>query len=159
TERLRLLGQVGSGLAHQLRNGVTGARLAVQLHARACNGKADGEALEVALRQLDLVEANLKRFLELGRTEALRREPCDLGALIDDAVTLLGPQCRHAHIDMRWQKPASHPMLLGDSVQLGHLFLNIISNAVEAAGTNGWVEVRLRIDESQTSNGKAPCVV
>ena len=36
TERLRLLGQVSGGLAHQLRNGVTGARLAVQLHARAC---------------------------------------------------------------------------------------------------------------------------
>jgi len=30
TERLRLLGQVSGGLAHQLRNGVTGARLAVQ---------------------------------------------------------------------------------------------------------------------------------
>src|SRR5262249_37726656 len=32
SERLRLLGQVSGGLAHQLRNGVQGARLAVQLH-------------------------------------------------------------------------------------------------------------------------------
>src|SRR5207253_9546235 len=31
TERLRLLGQVSGGLAHQLRNGLAGARLAVQL--------------------------------------------------------------------------------------------------------------------------------
>src|SRR5262249_55507163 len=60
TERLRLLGQVSGGLAHQLRNGITGARLAVQLHASECAacardvppGKApDPEALEVALRQ------------------------------------------------------------------------------------------------------------
>src|SRR5262249_16234809 len=38
TERLRLLGQVSGGLAHQLRNGITGARLAVQVHARECSG-------------------------------------------------------------------------------------------------------------------------
>ncbi|MGF1583085.1 MAG: HAMP domain-containing protein, partial [Gemmataceae bacterium] len=35
-ERLRLLGQLGGGLAHQLRNAVTGARLAVQLHDPEC---------------------------------------------------------------------------------------------------------------------------
>ena len=50
TERLRLLGQVGSGLAHLLRNGVTGARLAVQLHARACDSQADGEGVEATMR-------------------------------------------------------------------------------------------------------------
>src|SRR5262249_36559930 len=52
-ERLRLLGQVGGGLAHQLRNGLTGVRLAVQLHARECGD--DAEALDVALRQLALL--------------------------------------------------------------------------------------------------------
>ena len=36
SERLALLGQVSGGLAHQLRNSVTGARLAVQLHQRRC---------------------------------------------------------------------------------------------------------------------------
>src|SRR5204862_2702084 len=65
TERLRLLGQVSGGLAHQLRNGVAGARLAVQLHLKESSGAEDQEALEVALRQLTLVELHLKRFLDL----------------------------------------------------------------------------------------------
>src|SRR5438128_1608644 len=89
SERLRLLGQVSGGLAHQLRNGVTGAKLAVQLHARACNGQTDGEPLDVALRQLTLVESHLKRFLDLGKTTELRRQPCDLQALLDETVGLL----------------------------------------------------------------------
>src|SRR5262249_51184744 len=55
SERLRLLGQVSGGLAHQLRNEVTGARLALQLHAREVNGHADPEPIEVALRQLSLM--------------------------------------------------------------------------------------------------------
>jgi len=140
TERLRLLGQIGGGLAHQLRNGVTGARLAIQLHARSCAG-ADAEALDVALRQLSLVEANLKRFLDLGRTDSPHREPCDVDVLLEEAVALLRPQCRHTHTELRWQRGPACP-LDGDPIQLGHLFLNVLSNAVEAAGPGGWVEVR-----------------
>ena len=143
TERLRLLGQVSGGLAHQLRNGVTGARLAVQLHSRACG--ADAETLAVALRQLTLVEMHLKRFLDLGKTLELRRERCDLTALVDEAVALLGPQCRHAHIDLRCERAAGADQLVlcGDPSQLGHLLLNVLTNAIEAAGPDGRVEVHL----------------
>ncbi|MCC6421260.1 MAG: HAMP domain-containing histidine kinase [Gemmataceae bacterium] len=148
TERLRLLGQVSGGLAHQLRNGVTGARLAVQVHARECDGQADGEALAVALRQLVLVEMHLKRFLDLGRSTNLRREPCAPAAAIDETLDLLRPQARHARIELRWRLPedagAAGLTVLGDAGQLGHLLLNVVTNALEAAGPGGWVEVRLR---------------
>jgi signal transduction histidine kinase len=144
SERLRLLGQVSGGLAHQLRNGVAGARLAVQLHAAECHGLADAEALEVALRQLALVEANLKRFLDLGRTEDLRRERCSVGELIEESIGLLRPQCQHAGIELRWQPPAPPLFVRGDPGQLGQLFLNVIGNAVEAAGPGGWVAITAR---------------
>ncbi len=148
-ERLRLLDQVGGGLAHQLRNGVTGARLALQLHARGCTAAADPEALAVALRQLTLLEAKLRRFLELGRTGGLTVEPCDLAALVGEAVALLRPQCRHAHIDLRWHPPDRSAIIPGDAGQLGQLFLNVLANAVEAAGPGGWVEVVLPPAERQ----------
>jgi signal transduction histidine kinase len=144
TERLRLLGQVGGGLAHQLRNGLTGARLAVQLFLRECSAGTDTAALEKALRQLALLETNLKRFLDLGRQDNPRREPCSLAALVAEAVDLLRPQCRHAGIDLRWHPPDGDAILQGDAGQLGQLLLNILGNAVEAASPGGWVEVRLR---------------
>ncbi len=144
TERLRLLGQVGGGLAHQLRNGVTGARLALQIHERECTGKVDTEGLDVALRQLDLMEANLKRFLALGQTEQLRREPCDLGKLIAEAIDLLRPQCRHTRTELCMVPPTQTMYFRGDAGRLGHLFLNVIGNAVEAAGPGGRVEVVVR---------------
>src|SRR6266568_4687894 len=97
TERFRLLGQVSGGLAHQLRNGVTGASLAVQVHARECAGPPDAEALQVALRQLALVESHLKRFLALGKGTKLERKTLSLAALLDETIALLRPQCRHAH--------------------------------------------------------------
>lgn len=145
TERLRLLGQVSGGLAHQLRNGVTGARLAVQLHARECAG-SDTEPLQVALRQLDLVEANLKRFLDLGRADEPRRQPCSLTTLVSEAVMLLRPQCKHARTDLRWE-PAEEIRLSADPAQIGHLLHNVLGNAVEAAGPGGMVDVRAHVDQ------------
>jgi len=147
TEQLRLIAQLSSGLAHQLRNSVTGARLAVQVHAGECP-MGDDDALGVVLRQLALMEANLRRFLDLGQTEGWRREPCDLRELIEESVILLRPQCRHAHIELLWTSLSVPMMLNGDRGQLGHLVLNVLGNAVEAAGPYGTVAVRLiREDE------------
>jgi signal transduction histidine kinase len=177
TERLRLLGQVSGGLAHQLRNGVTGARLAVQLHARSCNGHpsppslslaADAEALDVALRQLALLELHLKRFLDLGKASEIQKQRCDLLKLLDETVTLLQPQCRHADIKLDWHAPTdlTEPTLQADRGQLSQMFLNLLTNAIEAAGPGGMVEVVLertpnrptaiRIEVRDSGPGPAP---
>ena len=39
-------------------------------------------------------------------------------------------------------EPTTAIDLVGDPGQLGHLFLNVLTNALEAAGPGGWVEVR-----------------
>jgi signal transduction histidine kinase len=141
TERLRLLGQLSAGLAHQLRNSATGARLAVQLHLRECAGKFDSEALEVALRQLTLLESNLKRFLELGRTEHGRPAGCSIVALVDEAVRLFGPQCRHSRVELRWRKPVEEAFVCADAGQMTQVLINLLDNALGAAGQGGWVEL------------------
>jgi signal transduction histidine kinase len=143
TERLRLLGQLSGGLAHQLRNGIAGARLAVQLHAGECSS-SEGEALQVALRQLALLEAHLRRFLALGQDGVPCREPCSLLTLIRDVEALLSPQFRHAGIDWRWQPPSHDYLIEGNPDQLAQLFLNVLSNGMEAAGPGGWVSLAIR---------------
>jgi signal transduction histidine kinase len=141
SERLRLLGQFSGGLAHQLRNAAAGAKLAVELFLTE-NPSADPEPLQVALRQLARIESNLRQFLDLGKPPAGVRQPCDLVKLIDQAVSLLRPQCQHAGTELRWDPPAEACVIPGDAAQLGHLFGNVIGNAVEAAGPGGTVEVR-----------------
>lgn len=142
SERLRLLGQFSGGLAHQLRNAAAGAKLSVELFL-AENPSADPEPLQVALRQLARIEANLRQFLDLGKPPAGDRKPCDMMKLIGQAVTLLRPQCQHAGTELKWDPPAGSVVLSGDTTQLGHLFGNVIGNAVEAAGPGGTVEIRI----------------
>jgi signal transduction histidine kinase len=142
SERLRLLGQVSGGLAHQMRNGLTGARLAVQLFLQELPPGADASALEVALRQLTLLETHVKRFLDLGRAGPARTGPCSLTALVSESVELLRPRCRHAGIELLWQPSNDALALEGDAGQLGEMIVNLLGNAIDAAGPGGRVEVR-----------------
>ncbi|VTS02782.1 sensor histidine kinase [Tuwongella immobilis] len=138
SERMRLLGEVSGGLAHQLRNAVTGARLAVQVHVSELPHASD-EALDVAIRQLDLMESHLRRFFELGNGEEGRCEPCDLVAILHESIDLIAPQAKHARIHIQLNLPSSMP-IFGDAGQIRHLFLNLLGNAMDAVGTDGEVE-------------------
>ncbi|MFM8274486.1 MAG: sensor histidine kinase [Gemmata sp.] len=162
TERLQVLGQFSGGLAHQLRNAAAGARLAVELFLTE-NPAADPEPLRVALRQLARIEANLRQFLALGKPPDGERKPCDLGELVDQAVSLLRPQCQHAGTALLWEAPRDPVAVTGDPTQLAHLLGNVIGNAVEVAGARGEVVVRLsathggaRVDVSDTGPGPPP---
>ncbi|HEV3440601.1 MAG TPA: HAMP domain-containing sensor histidine kinase [Gemmata sp.] len=149
TERLRVLGQFSGGLAHQLRNAAAGAKLAVELFL-AENATADPEPLRVALRQLARIETNLRQFLDLGKPPTDVRKPCDLVKLIDQAITLLKPQCQHTGTVLVWNPGIEPRIVSGDPTPLSHLFGNVIGNAVEAAGPGGTVEVRIL--DSDTKN-------
>lgn len=143
SERFRLLGQVSGGLAHQIRNGMTGTRLAVQLHARQCALAPGDETLAVALRQLTLLEEKLGRFLHLGHEDGARLEPCSFTKVVDESIELLRPQARHAHVKLTWHSPTQEINVSGDAGQLGHVVVNVITNAMEAAGKDGEVNVVL----------------
>ncbi len=145
TERLRLTTQLASGLAHQLRNSVTGAKLAVQLHV-ADHPNEDSEALSVTLRQLALMEANLRRFIDLGRPGEGKREICSLNQILTEAIELHRPRCKHAGIELRSEMPIEEIRITGNAGQLSDLFGNLISNAVDAVGLSGEVAVALRRD-------------
>ncbi len=135
-ERLRTLGRLGAGIAHQMRNAATGARLALDLHRQDCPLGETCEALDVASRQLSLIEAHSKRFLVLGRNEATQHEPVDLGQLVDEVLPLVRPVCNHARIDLQFTKPATPVVISGDASALGQLLINLLTNAIEAAAAS-----------------------
>jgi signal transduction histidine kinase len=144
SERLALLGQLAGGLAHHLRNNVTGALMAVQLHARECD--ADPESLDVALRQLALTEENLKQFLAAPQrpdmTPVLHRVACRLSDVIQEVVDLLDPSLRHRRVQLSvLEKTVGHASLEADAAQLRHLLMNLLLNAADAAGPGGWVRI------------------
>jgi signal transduction histidine kinase len=147
-ERLRLIGQFAGGLAHQIRNAATGARLAIELQEREAP-PSDPEPLQVARSQLARIEQAVKQFLDLGRGPDGVKTKLDLRTVITDAVALLAPGCRHGGTALTWSPPLESLQVRGNPDNLGHLFTNLIGNAVEAAGPGGTVEIVARTMASE----------
>ena len=133
-EQLRTLDRLGAGMAHQLRNAATGGRMAIELHRRQCVAGPADESLEVALRQLRLMESYLQRFMALGRDQPKAAENVCLATVVEDALSLVRPACVHAGIDLEFVPPARPFRVRGDPEALRQLTVNLALNAVEATG-------------------------
>jgi signal transduction histidine kinase len=160
SERLSLLGQLSGGLAHQLRNSVAGARIAVQLHKRHCK-QIDQDSLAVALRQLTITESHLSRFLSAGQPMPPRPAQCDLRQIVTDVAALVGPAFSHRSVRLETDGEGPSLQIHADADQLGQLLLNLILNGMEAAGNCGWVRVTLKRQGSSvairvTDSGAGP---
>lgn len=146
SERLRTLGQLGAGIAHQIRNSATGALMALELHSAELPSETDRESLDVALRQLKLMETSLKRFLQLGRGDRLPMQTVDLRQLVDQTLLLVEPACRHARIQLRWTAPDSECHVRGEPDSLRQLLLNLLVNAIEAAAGASTEQGTIRVE-------------
>lgn len=140
-ERQSILGQFSGGLAHQLRNAAGGAKLALDLYQPG----GDNEPLEIASRQIDRIGEMVGQFLTLGKSDSTPHFICDLRTIIRETVRLNRPQCQHLGIELHEQLPDTPATIRGNPTDLCHLMTNLISNALEAAGANGRVLIRMKI--------------
>lgn len=132
-ERLRALGQVQGGLAHQLRNAAAGCRMALDFHQRECRDAEGSETLDVAKRQLAHIDRYLRRFFTLDAAEPFAPKQIDLVDVARDVVDLVRPAAAHVGVDLAVDLPDSAVLVDGDAESLQQLLGNLVLNALEAA--------------------------
>jgi signal transduction histidine kinase len=141
TEQLHLLGLLGGGLAHQLRNTVTGARMAMDFHRETCEQR-DDENLTVVARQLELMEQYLKKFLAIANPDQPCRESVDLVGIVEGLLPLVAPAARHAQSSLVFDGSRSAIHVDADADALSQAILNLILNAIDAVQTNAGDQAR-----------------
>jgi signal transduction histidine kinase len=151
TERSRLISMIAGGMAHQLRNALTGASLLVQSYLRSHPGEPTGE-LEMAEKQLRLATDTVRRLLASDPNVELVDEP-NMGL---DAIHLavrdcVAPYVNHHQVVLTWDLETSEDdlMIPQGSAVVGAL-VNLMMNAIEATGGGGKVRCELRLIRSPT---------
>ncbi len=138
-ERIRTLGLLGSGLAHQLRNSATGAKLAIDLHREHCPLVQESEGLDVAQRQLVLMEKYLKKFLSLSADESLEFSQVDVRYLIESLMPLVVPTASHVGVVVSADLGDDDVVIDGNIDGIEQLVLNLVWNAIDAAASSASV--------------------
>ena len=140
----KLLHQISGGMAHQLRNTLTGAKMAMELHQGKLNQTPD-EEVRVALRQLEIAEEYVGRLLALGRGQDSTDRPQRVSACLDDLRSTHQPIADHLRVDLIWSIDAStQTVLVKDGASFSAAVSNLVLNAMQAGTT---IEVTAGVDQ------------
>ncbi len=142
-ERLAALGQLSGTIAHELGNPLNAMSGRVQLLARdpACPAGIRSElgALDGEVKRMTAI---IRRFLDSARALTPAPEPTDVGALVDEALSLsLSAEARDRLAVVR-AVPEDLGRAVTDPGLVRHVLTNLISNAVDAMPSGGTLTLR-----------------
>ncbi len=157
-ERLRAIGELASGIAHDLNNTLHAMRLRLSRLATCVSGDPEhAENLRVVERITADAASRVRKLQDLARRrEDVPDERVELPAAIANAIevmrsSLADPPRSHA-VDVSLPPL---PVVMGSEAEIAHVFVNLLSNARDAMPAGG----RVAIEGSVTPAGWAEVTV
>ncbi len=136
-DRLAAVGQLASGLAHEIRNPLASISGSVQLLLEAGHVNAEGERLmEIVIREADRLSNLLTDFLVFARPKPPRCARVELTALLSEMVSMASADNRFTGVEIRAELPPGYASSL-DREQFRQVIWNLMINAAEAMGGEG----------------------
>jgi signal transduction histidine kinase len=152
SEKMAAFGQLGAGIAHEVKNPIAGILGCAQLSLRKVE---EGSWLH---RNLALIEKESRRcqaivenLLRFARQEKAVLEPTDLNAVAGDAAAIVKHQLELDRVRLSVERSEDLPRVRGSANQLQQVIVNLLVNAHQALGERGGtVTVRTSRDEGGT---------
>jgi signal transduction histidine kinase len=146
-DRLRSMGRVVAGIAHEIRNPLNSIRLTARVLARRLHDNAAAkDQADMIVGEIDRLDTLLKSLL-LFRQDvagAIQRQP--VLPIIERSLAVVQPHAQERNVTVRLDQSAPGEASV-DSDQLQQAMMNLLLNAVDASGPGGVVSVRIKTEE------------
>ena len=144
-DKMATLGEMSSGLAHELRNSM-GAILGFGklIRKRKDDGLAQSQAINGLVNEAMSMESMLQRFLAFAKPFQLKIEETDLKELVEDCHNSLKEALREKHIVFEFDCQPNLSLIQGDRLLLKQCFQNLIQNSIQAMPNGGKLCIQLR---------------
>jgi signal transduction histidine kinase len=147
-ESLAAVGEFAGNIAHEVRNPLTAVRLDLE-RARRTNRTAErDELLTCALEDIDRIDRIVAGTLCLARDGRLPMERIDLRLPLERALRRVQPVFASRSTAVDVQADDEPLMLDGSPMALEQLFVNVLTNAAEAATGGGRIDVTASRDQT-----------
>jgi signal transduction histidine kinase len=154
-ERINLLGQLASALAHELSQPLTAISLnvaaarkqlkRVQPDMREVNSTLDDIGMDDR-RAVEIIEGMRQLF----KQRAIEMNPIKIDDVVRDAVSLVGAEAHSKQVSLQWLIQPGLPLVSGDRVHLCQVLLNLLMNSIHAVQSRP-VDARFIVVEARTS--------
>lgn len=137
-DRLAAMGELTAGVAHEVRNPLGVIRASVQLVEDAnCDQTRISAAADVIKQEIDRLDRVIKALLDFGRPSKPTLVRVSVNDVLDDVVLFTNRFAKQANVKIVEKLDAQTPPVIADPDQLKQVFLNLVTNAVQAMGEDG----------------------
>lgn len=143
-DRLAALGRFTAGIAHEIRNPLTGISTGVQyLERQLGETNPHDEHLEFIRREIARLDSIVEDLFRVTHPRPLQKTPEDPRRIVERAVQALGDLPRTADVKIGCHFIEDPPTVPVDPDQIQQVVLNLLKNAVEATPRGGQVDVHV----------------
>ncbi|MGH9931027.1 MAG: ATP-binding protein [Pyrinomonadaceae bacterium] len=150
SDKLRAVGELAAGVAHNLNNSLTVIQGRAQLLLRNATDEVSSKSLEVITNAVEDGTKTLRRILEFARRDSTSElTPVELNYVITSSIDIARPKwqskSRKGTIEVKVEGSGS-VYVLGEQSELREVVLNLIFNAVDAMPDGGVMEIGARAE-------------
>ncbi len=147
-EKLTAMGQLASGVAHEIRNPLNAIGMISQRLGKEFQPKSDvleyRELTRTIVTEVRRINDIIQQFLKFARPPALDKKRTDLNTLIQSVVNLTSAQAQERGINFVLNF-APLPEMMIDPNQMKQALLNVIQNSIEAIPATGEIRIETRL--------------
>ena len=144
--KLASIGELASGIAHEIRNPLAGIGAAVEILAEK-SSEQDREIVGEIRRQIQRLNSTLRGLLDFSRPSEPEIVPCDIGELVKPMIALARPDAQKAQVKIDVDSIADLPPICTDPQQVQQALLNILLNGIQAMPSGGVLTIHGEIIE------------
>jgi C4-dicarboxylate-specific signal transduction histidine kinase len=156
--KLATLGELTTGVAHELNNPLNNIGLYIgNVIDRVQLGELDShralQDLEKAMEQVRKATEIISHLRTFGRAATVTLERVDVDDVIERALSLMHEQLRLRAIEVELDLSPEELVVLGNSIQLEQVFINLLTNARDALADapNRWIHISSRLENDRIS--------
>jgi PAS domain S-box-containing protein len=131
-DRLASLGEISSGIAHEIRNPLAAIKTTAQAMEEEMEPEdPKREFLSRIVKEIDRLDTMLRAFFSFAKPKRPMFIRCNIRDVIKEVLLLLGKDITNKRIEIIEKYAPDLPAVHGDFQQLQQVFLNLLLNSVE----------------------------